>query len=237
MLVHVRAAALNPIDYKLPSIPVMSWTLGSRPVSQDMAGTVQASRSPLFKAGDAVYGHATGAMAERVVANDTDIAPKPAGMTFVQAASWPTAALTSLQSLLAANVGANSKVIVAGASGGCGLTGIQIARALVGPGGIVAGICGPRNLEFVRAKGSCTHVLDYTQPDSILSAESPLRQHVPFDAVYDTVTSPEGSDSMAGQTYDAALRYVYSLPLSVYVCMYACMYDGVVAIVLTRRCF
>ncbi len=42
LLVKVRAASINPVDYKLPAIPVVSWTLGDRPVAQDVAGVVHA---------------------------------------------------------------------------------------------------------------------------------------------------------------------------------------------------
>ena len=81
-------------------------------------------------------------MAERIVAADTDLALKPASLSHIEAASLPLVALTSLQSLKLNNVSTGHKVMVVGASGACGLLGIQLARALVGPHGKVAAICG-----------------------------------------------------------------------------------------------
>ena len=68
-------------------------------------------------------------------------------------------------------------VCVVGASGGCGSAGLALARALVGPEGTVAAICGTDSVAAVEALGQASPglVLDYRKPEGITGAASPLR--------------------------------------------------------------
>ena len=68
-------------------------------------------------------------------------------------------------------------VCVVGASGGCGSAGLALARAVVGPEGTVAAICGTDSVAAVEALGQASPglVLDYRKPDGITGAASPLR--------------------------------------------------------------
>lgn len=97
VLLKVRAAAINPVDYKLPK-----WLAG--PVAGiDVAGVVQ-SVSPdvtQYKPGDEVFGFASGgSLAQYAVADADKLAPKPEDVPFSVAAALPTAHLTSYQALL-----------------------------------------------------------------------------------------------------------------------------------------
>lgn len=207
VLVEIKAVSLNPVDYKLADIPVVSGQIQGRPVSQDFSGVVIQSSSDKWKVGDAVFGFAkNGALAERILARDDAIAHKPAGMSFAEAACIPTTYLTSLQVLRGIGVQKGSKVVVAGASGGCGLAGIELARAMVGPEGTVAGICSGKNMEFVKSLNLCDLVIDYTKAEELQPQSSPLNQYK-FDALYDTVTSPDAKDTAPGGiSYDRAIE-------------------------------
>ena len=207
ILVQVRAASINPVDYKKISIPVMNWGLDGKPVSQDFAGVViDSGGCDRFQPGDSVYGNAGGCMADRIWVSETDIALKPKSMTYLQASSLPTTALTSYQALIAGGAKEGSKVVVVGASGGCGLAGIMIARSIVGAEGKVVAICGTHNIEYIKSLGVVDDVLDYKHPDTIQSSSSILAESKPFDMVYDTVTSPDPGDSLDGKPYDEVLR-------------------------------
>lgn len=206
VLVKVHAASLNPIDAKLPSFPLIGTLLAGKVVGQDFAGVVEESKSSSFKAGDKVYGFSSGTIAEKTVAKEAEIHLKPSSSSFIEAASLPTVALTSYQALLKGGTKVGSKVCVVGASGGCGLTGIQLARTLVGPTGKVAAICGTQNVDYIKSLGVTDVVADYKTSEVLVGENSPLASVAGgFDVLYDTVSSPESKDLLNGQPYDKAL--------------------------------
>lgn len=207
VLIQVRAAALNPVDYKLASLPIVGSLLQSKPVAQDMSGVVVESKSTKFPVGTSVFGFASGCIAEKAVAKETEVAMKPATLTYIQAAGLPTVTLTSLQALRLGGTKQGSNVLIAGASGGCGYSGVQIARALSGPTGKIGGICGSSNVEHLQSLGVCDVLLDYKNPSVILDeSSSPLKSLAPLTVFYDTVSSPEAGDGLNGVSYDVALR-------------------------------
>jgi len=224
VLVKNKAAAINPIDYKLPSIPVVGWRLNGQPVSQDFSGVVVESKSKKFKKGDKVFGNAWNSMAELVIAADDSIATKPDSITFIEAASIPTVCLTSYQALLAGQTKQASNVLVVGASGGCGLVGIQIARKLVGTEGKVIGICSGKNAELVHSLGVVDFLVDYTQPDTVVGNDSLLHRTGKLTCIYDTVSSPDGADSLNGIPYDQALQKYFEKGTTTY-----CAINGTVS--------
>ncbi len=127
----------------------------------DFSGTVTAvgPRVTRFKTGDAVFGARSGALAEYVAAPERLLAPKPARITFEQAAAVPVAALTALQALRDhGRLQPGQRVLINGASGGVGTFAVQIAKAL---GGEVTGVSSGRNLALVRSLGA-DHAVDYT---------------------------------------------------------------------------
>ena len=108
-----------------------------------------------------MYGECRGSCAEYAVAKEGGLAPKPANLTFEQAAAVPTSACTALQGLRDhGKVRPGQKVLINGASGG-GPFAVQIAKAL---GAEVTGVCSTRNVETVRSIGA-DHVIDYTHED------------------------------------------------------------------------
>jgi len=183
LLVEVRAAAINPVDYKVPKMmlgPVMGL---------DFAGVVAAvpAEETKFKVGDEVYGSTKGSMAEFAVCKSASTALKPRDLTFEEAAALPTAYITGLQGLRdQGGLQEGDKVLVIGASGGCGIAGVQLAKSL-GASEIV-GVCSGKNKDMVLEQGA-TKVVDYTTENvkDVFPEEY-------FDVVYDTATGSGGGE-------------------------------------------
>jgi len=115
-----------------------------------------------LRIGDEVLGFCRGAFAEYACAAADLVVPKPASLTFEQAAAVPVAATTALRGIRdVGQVKAGQRALVNGASGGVGSYAVQIAAAL---GAEVTGVCSTRNAELVRSIGA-THVIDYTKED------------------------------------------------------------------------
>lgn len=154
VLLRVRAAAVNPLD----------WRLKSRRPGVDVAGEIVAvgRRVAQFKPGDAVFGVCRGAFAEYACARQSTLVLKPEGLRFDQAAAVPIAGLTALQGLRdKGRVQAGQKVLINGAAGGIGTFAVQIAKSL---GANVTGVCSTQNVELVRSLGA-DRVIDYTRED------------------------------------------------------------------------
>lgn len=130
---------------------------------RDVAGVVEAVGKNVtrFKPGDEVIGTADGSFAEYASAPQERLAPKPANLTFEQAAVVPISGGTALQGLRKGNVQSGQKVLVVGASGGVGSFAVQIAKAL---GAEVTGVSSTAKMDFVRSLGA-DDVIDYTRQD------------------------------------------------------------------------
>src|SRR5205823_5400526 len=115
-----------------------------------------------FQPGDEVFGMSIRTLAEYVCVSDQGIVPKPANLTFEQAATVPVAAITALQGLRdKGRIEAGQKVLINGASGGVGTFAVQIAKSF---GAEVTGVCSTKKVDLVRSIGA-DHVIDYTQED------------------------------------------------------------------------
>ena len=178
VLVRVRAASVNPADWHyLRGVPYIM-----RPVSglgkpknavlgRDIAGEVEELGKGVtrFVAGDDVFANVeSGGFAEYAAVPEAVLVPKPANLTFEQAAAVPLAALTALQGLRdAGKLQPAQKVSIIGASGGVGTFAVQIAKSF---GADVTGVCSTRNVELVRLLGA-DDVIDYTQEDFTQSGQ------------------------------------------------------------------
>jgi NADPH:quinone reductase-like Zn-dependent oxidoreductase len=128
------------------------------------AGTVESTGKNVsgFTAGDEVFGTTEGSFAEYVTAKPSRLAPKPASLSFAQAAAVPISGMTALQAVRdRAKVTAGQTVLIIGASGGVGSFAVQIAKAF---GAEVTGVCGATKVDFVRSVGA-DHVVDYSRED------------------------------------------------------------------------
>jgi len=172
VLVRIHAAALNPADWHiLRGDPYVARLMGiglTKPkipvVGTDAAGVVEAVGADVrgLQPGDEVFGFVRGAFAEYACAAQDKVVPKPASLTFEQAAALPIAATTALRGIRdVGEVKSGQRVLVNGAGGGVGTYAVQIAAAL---GAEVTGVCSTRNAELVRSIGAA-HVVDYTTED------------------------------------------------------------------------
>jgi NADPH:quinone reductase-like Zn-dependent oxidoreductase len=189
VLVKVRAASVNPADWRImrgvPHILRILFRIPKPTITQpgrlggDVAGEVEAigRKVTQFRPGDDVFGVCSGAFAEYACASETKLAMKPDNVTYEQAASVPVAALTALQGLRdKGKIQPGQKVLINGAAGGVGTFAVQIAKWF---GAEVTAVCSTRNVELVRSLGA-DRVVDYTQEDFTKSGQR-------FDLILDNV--------------------------------------------------
>jgi len=190
VLVRVHAASINDWDWGLlqgPTLPFLRWP--PKPIlGSDVAGKVVdlGSGAQRFHVGDAVYGdlsrmgpHGWGGFAEYVCARERSLVPKPASMTFEQAAALPQAGQLAVQGLFAAGpLNAGQKILINGAGGGVGTIGVQLAK----PYGVeVTGVDSAVKLEMMRSIGF-DHVIDYQKQDFTKNGKC-------YDLIVDTRTT------------------------------------------------
>ena len=174
VLVRVQAAGLHRGDWHVMTglpylIRVVVPDLGLRkpkvPVrGMDVAGTVEAVGPNVtrFQPGEEVFGWADGAFAEYAAAPQDQLAPKPANLSFEQAAAVPTSGFAALQGLRdSGEVQPGQQVLIIGAAGAVGLFAVQLAKTF---GAQVTGVASTTQLELVRSVGA-DEVIDYTRQD------------------------------------------------------------------------
>jgi NADPH:quinone reductase-like Zn-dependent oxidoreductase len=174
VLVRTHATSLNPADWHLtrgePQIARLQIGLRrpKHPVPGcDVAGRVEAVGAKVagFAPGDEVFGYPfpeCGAFAEYVRVPAEQLAPKPASLSFEQAAAIPLAGTTALQGLRdRGRLAAGQRLLIIGGSGGVGSFAVQIARSFDAD---VSAVCSTRNLDLVRDLGA-DHAIDYTAED------------------------------------------------------------------------
>jgi NADPH:quinone reductase-like Zn-dependent oxidoreductase len=188
LLVKVRAAAVNPVDWKIRD--GLGEMFGLRPpliLGCEVAGTVEAvgSRGPSrtvggFVAGDDVYGYLgahSGGYAEYVAAPASEFVRKPKHIDFDTAASVPVAALTAWQGIFDnGELAGGQRILITGASGAVGAMAVQLAK---NKGAYVIGTGSGRNEEFVRKLGA-DEFIDYKKAKFEEEVSS-------VDVVFDTV--------------------------------------------------
>lgn len=189
VLLHVMAAGINPVDYKLPK------AVAGRVIGLDVAGIVEAVGKSVenVKAGDEVFGFASmghGSLSDWALCDAQKLAPKPKALSWLAAAALPTAHLTSYQALAVhGKMQPGHSVLVIGASGGCGLAAVQLAKAL--GASTIVGVCSGANRELVLSQGA-TRVVDYSSEGEYASLREGGKA---FDVVYDAASgSGHGED-------------------------------------------
>jgi NADPH:quinone reductase-like Zn-dependent oxidoreductase len=199
VLVEIKAAGINPIDWKIREgymqqmIPIQfPSTLG-----MDFSGVIkqvgEGETSSEFKQGDEVYGQAgvtnggSGAFAELALAKVEHIAYKPKRLNHLEAAALPLVGVSAWQALVE-NIGLSKdqKILIHGGAGGIGSIAIQLAKKL---GAYVATMVSTNDKQFVEKLGA-DEIIDYkTQAFEDLIHD--------YDAAYDTV---------GGETYTKSFR-------------------------------
>ncbi|GAA1951079.1 NAD(P)-dependent alcohol dehydrogenase [Nocardioides panacihumi] len=172
VLVRVRAASIDLGTRHLMAGLPLAVRLGTglraprkHVPGRAFAGVVEAVGEHVtrFSAGDAVFGTASGSLAELTVAREDKLAPKPASLDFAAAAAMPVSAVTALQGLRdIGKIEAGQSVLVIGASGGVGTYAVQLARAL--GAARVDAVCSGAKADLVRSLGA-DDVIDYTRSE------------------------------------------------------------------------
>jgi NADPH:quinone reductase-like Zn-dependent oxidoreductase len=175
--VKVHAAGLHAGDvFTMRGVPYLVRLFAGWPRPRtyipgfDVAGRVDAVGKDItrFQPGDDVYGAGGGCCAEYVCISEKALLPKPANLTFQQAAAVPTSGLTALVALRdAGKVQPGQRVLINGASGGVGTFAVQIAKAF---GAEVTGVCSTPKMDLVRSLGA-DHVIDYTRENFTRTGE------------------------------------------------------------------
>jgi len=192
LLVRVRAAGVNPTDWKhragLPwlrePVPVLGW---------DVSGVVEqvGFGVTLFKPGDEVFGmlpypYGAGAYAEYAKATARCVTHKPASIDHVQAGALPLAALTAYQALVdTADIQAGQRVLIHAAAGGVGHLAVQIAKAR---GAYVIGTASAGKHDLLRELGA-DELIDYRNTDFAEALDN-------VDVVLDTLAGEVRSRSL-----------------------------------------
>lgn len=132
----------------------------------------------------------SGALAEYVAIPARFAVRKPVAASFADGAGVLLAGMTALRQVVESGAGPGHRVLVNAASGGIGTMAVQMARRVVGPGGLVVGICSGRNARLVESLGA-DEAIDYTQHtgnNNNLPAYLAGRFRAdPFDAIIDTL--------------------------------------------------
>ncbi|WP_157248848.1 NAD(P)-dependent alcohol dehydrogenase [Nonomuraea typhae] len=196
VLVRVRAASVQPYDWhflrgepylarlmpggpglRKPSIPILG---------ADISGTVSALGPGVtgITVGDEVFAMPKqGGFAQYAIVHMNDLAPKPAALSYEQAAAVPLAACTALLALRdQGRLEPGQNVLINGASGGVGTFAVQLAKAL---GAKVTAVCSTRNVSLVHSLGAA-HVIDYTKTNF-------TREPTRYDLLVDIAGTHRGS--------------------------------------------
>jgi NADPH:quinone reductase-like Zn-dependent oxidoreductase len=170
VLVRVHASSVNPAEWYGVTGPFFARPSSGllkpkrKLVGGDLSGTVEVVGKDVkdFQPGDEVFGTSGGSWAEYAPAREVRLAPKPANVSFEEAAAVPIAAITALQALRDhGRVQPGQKVLINGASGGVGTFAVQLAKSF---GADVTGVCSTGNVELARSLGA-DRVVDYTHED------------------------------------------------------------------------
>ncbi len=231
ILIKVRAASINPLDWRLMKgeprlVRVVARMLKlqvGRP-GVDFAGVVEALGKSVthFKAGDRVFGGCRGAFAEYVCTPAEKVVSLPDNVTFEQGAAVNVAGLTALQALRdKARLQPGETVLINGAAGGVGTFAVQIAKHF---GGEVTGVCSGTNVEMVKSIGADA-VIDYTSEDVTRLGK---RYDVILDCVgnksiaeWRAMLNPRGKHIMIGAAHDPKITeilfsFVHALAVSAF---------------------
>jgi len=189
--VRVKAAAINPVDWKVRcgDMAMMTGRTFPRGMGLEFSGVVEAVGAGVtrLRVGDEVFGtvpvKASGAYAEMLVTKENLVVKKPANLSFEQAACLCVAPVTAWRGLYEkAQLQAGQKIFVNGCCGAVGRAAVQLARHL---GAHVSGSCSPADMSTARRLG-VQEAFDYRFPMAVKLQQS-------FDVVFDTAgTLPVG---------------------------------------------
>ena len=185
VLVRTVAASVNPVDWKIRRGYLAQMLAHPLPLTLgwDVSGIVEqvGANVTAFKPGDAVYSRPdirrNGTYAEYVAIRATELAPKPATISHVEAASLPLVSITAWEALITtAGLTAGQRVLIHAGAGGVGSIAVQLAKA---KGAHVTATASAAKAALVRSLGA-DEVVDYRDPAAFAAARD-------LDIVFDTI--------------------------------------------------
>ena len=180
-----------PRRYQILLRLLAGWKAPRRILGMVLAGDVESVGRNVtsFKEGDQVFGMsrwAVGAYAEHVCwSAKTLLAPRPANLTYEEAAALPYGGLLAMHCLRRLSIRPGQRILIYGASGAIGTAAVQLARHF---GAAVTGVCSTANLKLVESLGA-EAVLDYTREDFTGRGER-------YDFIFDAVGKRKSAAAM-----------------------------------------
>src|ERR1700738_2818977 len=212
-LVRVCATSLNPVDYKVAARGYEGWHY-PHVLGVCVAGVIETMGESVvsWNPGDQVFYHTTwrkdGSYAEFNVAPAHTFARVPEGISFVDAATLPCAALTAYCALYRRlHIREGDIVLVHAAAGGVGGFAIQVAKAAKA---FVIGTCSASNAEYVRELGA-DEVIDYRSEDVFQRAKA-IAGDRGIDAIIDNIGPSNGVDNLGLLGPEGGLACIAGLP-------------------------
>lgn len=185
VLVRIKATSINPVDWKIREGYLAEYVSLPYALGSDVAGDIEALGEGVndLQVGTPIYGMQGlrgGAYAEYAVMSTSNLARKPATLTYAQAAAIPHAALTAWQSLFdAADLRKGQRVLIHAAAGGVGHFAVQFAKW---KGAYVIGTASAQNESFVRELGADEFVNYQTTPfETVIKDVDVVLDTVGFD--------------------------------------------------------
>lgn len=213
LLIGVRAAGINPADWKIVEMGFPDWKF-PKAIGLDAAGVVVAIGEGVtgFAPGDRVYYHGSfaglGAYAERVVTRSHVVAKLPDSVAFEAAAAIPTAGFTAFQVIEDRfRLAAMDVVLIHAGAGGVGGFAVQLAKRR---GATVIATCSEPNFDHVRRLGA-DHCIDYAN-DDVARRVAELTAGRGVDAILDTVGPRVGSKAIGMLAFQGHLACCAGLP-------------------------
>ena len=215
VLVEVICMSLNPVDYKLPELPLLGRVMVTRPASPgiDYCGRIVRVGSGVdLESGQVVFGRLDaptkfGTLGQYIVAPRAGAAPLPNGIEYDQAAAVGTAGLTAYQSIVH-NAKQGDKIFINGGSGGTGTFGIQMAKAI---GCHVTTTCSTGNVQLCKDLGA-DEVIDYKTTNVVQALKANGQA---FALAVDNVGSPPELYGAAEHYLKLGAKYVQvGIPIS-----------------------
>lgn len=208
VLIKVKAASINPLDWKIRNgeMKLMSGSKFPKGIGIDFSGIVTETGAAVtqYKKGDEVFGildvFKGDALAEYIVAAEKEIAIKPCNISFEQAAAAPvvgSAALQIFNTLVSLKKG--TEILINGASGGIGMFATQIAKI---KGALVTTVVGDTGIQAVKDWGA-DFVVNYSNDDVLKGSKQ-------YDVVIDL--SGKMPFSKAKQIMKHSSAYIHTAP-------------------------
>lgn len=213
VLVKVKAAGLNPVDYKTATNGNPNWSY-QHILGVDAAGVIEEIGEGVtgFKKGDRVFYHGNltekGGFAEFAVTTAHTVAKIPDELSFEEVAALPCAGMTAYQALIRKmNLQRGETILIHGGAGGVGGFAIQLAKNI---GAKVVTTCSPENEEYVRELGA-DYVIFYKTED-VHARILEITENTGVNAVLDTVSRDNATDSLKSIAFNGRIAFIAGNP-------------------------